>query len=96
MKIITLGSALAVALTSTFAISSPAMARDNAAAEQTGHYEWRNAPTYGPRAIPRRVRVWVGQPQMAANCDCSMITVGQSEVAACMGMPQSNQSRPNG
>lgn len=96
MKIIVLGSALAAALISTFAISSPAVARDSASTEQAGHYEWRNAPKYGPKAIPRHVRVWVGPPQMAANCDCSMMKVGQAEAAACMGMPKSGQSQSNG
>ena len=96
MKIIALGSALAVAFISSLAVSSPAMAGDTAAAEQTGHYEWRNTPNYGPRAVPGRVRVWVGQPHMAKNCDCSMDKVAQSEPAACIGMVQSNQSRPNG
>ena len=96
MKIIALSSALTAALISTFAISSPAMARDSASTEQAGHYEWRNAPTYGPKAIPRRVQVWVGPPKMAANCDCSMMKVGQAEAAACMGMPKSSQSQSNG
>ena len=96
MKIIALSSALAVALISTFAISSPAVARDSVSTEQTGHYEWRNAPTYGPKAIPRRVQVWVGPPKMAANCDCSMMKAGQAEAAACMGMPKSSQLHTNG
>ena len=95
MKIIALGSALAVALISTFAMSSPALAQGGASADQSGHYEWRSASTFGPRAMPHQVRVWIGPPQMAANCDCSMMKGGQADAAACMGMPKSGQSHPN-
>ena len=96
MKIITLSSALAVAFISTFAISLPVMARDSVSTEQSGHFEWRNAPSFGPKAISRRVQVWVGPPKMAANCDCSMMKAGQAEAAACMGMPKSSQSQSKG
>ena len=96
MKIIKHGAALAVALISTLATSSPAMAQDGGSAGQSGHYEWRSAPTFGPRAIPHRVRVWVGPPQMAANCDCSMMKADEAEATACMGMSKNGQSHPNG
>lgn len=58
---------LAVAV-AALATASVAPARNGAA----GHYEWRDAPLAGPRAIAHRVRLWVvdGQASMA-NCDCS-------------------------
>lgn len=96
MKIIALGSAIAVALISTIAVSSPAMAQHGTSSEQTGHYEWRDAPAIGPRAIPHRVQVWIGALQMASNCACSMMKAGKAEAAACMEMPKSGQPHPNG
>ena len=96
MKIIAFGSALAAALISTIAMSSPVMAQGTPPAEQAGHYEWHSAPTFGSRAIARSVRVWVGPSRMAATCDCSMMTAGHAEAAACMGMAKAGQPHSNG
>jgi hypothetical protein len=96
MKIIALGSALAAALISTIAMSPPALAHDTTSTDQSGHFEWRSAPTFGPRAIDHSVRVWVGPPRMAANCDCSMMKGGQAQAAACMGMPKASQPHTTG
>ena len=40
---------------------------------QSGHYEWRQSPNYGPRApsmSPRRV--WVPDAPQMANCNCPL------------------------
>lgn len=51
-----------------FAAASTASAQSNGG----GHYEWRDAPAAGPRAIPQRVRHWVMDRQpSSADCDCA-------------------------
>jgi hypothetical protein len=48
----------------------------------TGHYEWRQTPSYGPRAplaAPRRV--WVSDSPQMANCTCDMM---QMSAVDCM------------
>ena len=55
-----------------------------------GHYEWRDAPIAGPRAISQRVRVWVSdEPTSVANCDCSMM---KADTSGCM-MDMSGKGR---
>ena len=47
-----------------------------------GHWEWRAAPQYGPRATgPARVRIWVPESRDIASCDCAMM---QASAADCM------------
>lgn len=65
--------AFGIASTSAAAQSSP---------NASGHYEWRPAPQFGPRAAggaPRRV--WVPDKPHAAECDCDMM---RSHPADCM------------
>ena len=66
------------AVAAAVATASVASAHDRAG----GHYEWRDAPAAGPRAIPHRVRLWVSdQPTRMASCKCSMMPAAQS---SCM------------
>lgn len=59
----------------TFASASLASAHENVG----GHFEWRDAPTFGPRAIPHRIRLWVPDEQAtAANDCCAMPKAGAS------------------
>lgn len=70
MKNFALGLALAAALISTIALSSPAQAQDSkATAPQTGHYEWRDAPAVGQKQAPYRLRVWVGPKMETASAE---------------------------
>lgn len=79
--IITLAAAAAA-----LATASVASAKDTAG----GHYEWRDAPWAGPKAIPHRERVWVRDEQTAtASCDCSMM---QADASGCM-MDRSGKGR---
>ena len=53
-------------------------------ANQAGHWEWRSGPSYGPRApIPAMRRVWVGDAQQTAACDCAMMKQASN---SCMSM----------
>lgn len=90
MKTFTVLAALAVA----FAVSAPGFAQDTTTSPQTGHWEWRSQPSYGPRAPLRApVRVWVpanaaaasGQTK-SANCDCAMMHASAENAADCMKM----------
>lgn len=66
------------AAAATFFGASVASAHDNAG----GHFEWRDAPAIGPRAVPHRIRLWVRDEQaMMANCDCSMM---KADSSGCM------------
>ncbi len=52
--------------------------------DQSGHYEWRAARQYGPRAtLKAPERVWVSNSQKMANCDCDMMKMNAD---ACMKM----------
>lgn len=74
MKMILTLAAVAAAL----ATASASSAHDVA----SGHYEWRDAPVVGPRAISHRVRVWVrNERTTVANCDCSMM---KADASGCM------------
>ena len=53
---------------------------------QSGHYEWRQSPNYGPRApsmSPRRV--WVPDAPQMANCNCDMMKMSAAD--CMMNMP---------
>jgi hypothetical protein len=61
---------------------SPRCAAADASRTPQGHWEWRSAPQYGPRATgPARVRIWVPQSRDIASCDCAMM---QASAADCM------------
>lgn len=96
MNIYIRAAAMATALASS-ASAIPAFA-DTAPASQTGHFEWRTQPSYGPRAPTRApVRVWVGDARpMAAGCDCPMMRGAQTQALACMGMSATDRADPRG
>lgn len=96
MNIFIRAAAMAAALASS-ASAYPAFA-DTTPSPQTGHFEWRTQPSYGPRAPTRApVRVWVGDPRpMAAGCDCPMMRGTQAQASACMGMSANDRADPRG
>lgn len=96
MNIYIRAAAMAAALASS-ASAIPAFA-DTTTASQTGHFEWRAQPSYGPRAPTRApVRVWVGDARpMAADCDCPMVRGTQARASACMGMSATDRADPRG
>lgn len=70
--------AAAMAALSTFAL--PAIAHAQEAAPSQGHYEWRQAQQYGPRApIQPPRRVWVADNAEVANCDCAMMKMAPAD-----------------
>lgn len=72
---------LPAALVAALSLAAPALATDASRTPQ-GHWEWRPAPQYGPRATgPARVRIWVPQSRDMASCDCAMM---QASAAGCM------------
>lgn len=96
MNIYVRAAAMAAALASS-ASAIPAFA-DTTSASQTGHFEWRTQPSYGPRAPTRApVRVWVGDARpMAAGCDCAMMHGTPAQASACMGMSANDCADPRG
>lgn len=53
--------------------------------QQSGHYEWKSVPQYGPRVTgPVQRRVWVPDTKQAASCDCDMMKMSSASVADCM------------
>ena len=90
----------AAAMAAAFAWSVPALPAfaDTAPASQTGHFEWRAQPSYGPRAPTRApVRVWVGDAKATNSaCDCPMMWGGQAQASACMGMSATDRADPRG
>lgn len=96
MNIYVRAAAMAAALASS-ASAIPAFA-DTAAPSQTGHFEWRAQPSYGPRAPLRApVRMWVADASpMAAGCDCPMMRGAQAQATACMGMSATDRADPRG
>lgn len=53
--------------------------------QQSGHYEWKSVPQYGPHATgPAQRRVWVPDAVQAANCDCDMMKMSSAGAADCM------------
>lgn len=88
----------AIALASFVSAVSPAAAQTAPVAAGTGHYEWRVAPSYGPKApIRAPIRVWVGPQSPAAAdlaaCDCSMMQHGDSGMKAMPSTPSDTQGR---
>ncbi len=78
MKTFHLVAAVAVVLPfagAAYAASAPVDA-------SAGHYEWRQTPSYGPRAplaAPRRI--WVSDIAQVANRACDMVRM---KAAGCM------------
>jgi len=96
MNIYVRAAAIAAALALS-ASAIPAFA-DTTSASQTGHFEWRTQPSYGPRAptrAPVRVRVGDARP-IAAGCDCPMMRRTQAQASACMGMSATDRADPRG
>lgn len=89
-------AAMAAALASS-ASAVPAFA-DTTPTTQTGHFEWRTPPSYGPRAPTRApVRVWVGDAKPAASaCDCPMMRGVQAQASTCMDMSATDRADPRG
>jgi len=53
--------------------------------QQSGHYEWKSVPQYGPRATgPAQRRVWVPDTTQVASCDCDMMKMSSTGAADCM------------
>ena len=53
--------------------------------QQSGHYEWKSVPQYGPRATgPAQRRVWVPDATQVAACDCDMMKMSSTDAADCM------------
>jgi hypothetical protein len=53
--------------------------------QQSGHYEWKSVPQYGPRAVgPTQRRGWVPDSTQVANCDCDMMKMSSAGAADCM------------
>lgn len=85
MKTINLSAAAIAAALSAFAITAPAFAQDAPTASARGHYEWRQAPNYGPRApLQGARRVWVPDATQVASCDCDMMKMSSTGAADCM------------
>lgn len=82
------------ALAAVFTVSAPALAQNTAPPAETGHWEWRSQPSFGPRAPLRApVRVWVPANAAAAsteakpaNCDCAMMHASAEQAADGMEM----------
>ena len=88
MKTFKVAAAIVAASLSAF-ITAPAFAQSQASTPGQGHYEWRQAPQYGPRApLQSARRVWVPDATQVAACDCDMMKMSSTDAAACMkGMP---------
>src|SRR3546814_7686129 len=73
---------LSVALVAALSLTASAWAADNSQTTPQGHWEWRSAPQYGPRATgPAQKRVWVPDQAQMANCTCDMM---KTHAADCM------------
>lgn len=91
MKNLIKTAAIAAAL-SALASTTAAFAADTAPTSQTGHFEWRGQPSFGPRSPTRApIRVWVADDSaMAATCG------GADRAADCMAMPTKGRSAIQG
>lgn len=62
-----------------------ALTAGSSAIAQTGHWEWRSAPQYGPSKTnlpPRRLKVWVKDEMASADCDCAMMHEAKADCMA--------------
>lgn len=72
------------AMAAAFSIAGAAYASP-APIDASGHYEWRQIPSYGPRtplAAPRRV--WVSDSPQTANCACDMMRMSAADCMKAM------------
>lgn len=68
------------AMATAFSFAGAAYAAPAPIDASTGHYEWRQSPSYGPRAplaAPRRV--WVSDSSQMANCACDMMRMSAAD-----------------
>lgn len=64
--------------------------------QQSGHYEWKSVPQYGPRApLQGQRRVWVPDTTQVAACDCDMMKMSSTGAADCMKQMHSMASPPS-
>lgn len=62
-----------------------ALATASSAIAQSGHWEWRSAPQYGPSKTnlpPRRLKFWVKDEMASADCDCAMMHEAKADCMA--------------
>ncbi|HEY9579453.1 MAG TPA: hypothetical protein VIR65_06270 [Rhizorhapis sp.] len=84
---------LSVALVAALSLTASAWAADNSQTTPQGHWEWRSAPQYGPRATgPAQKRVWVPDQAQMANCTCDMM---KTHAADCMKSMHDGHSMPS-
>jgi hypothetical protein len=84
MKTFKIAAAIVAASISAFTFA-PAFAQGDATSTGQGHYEWRQAPNYGPRApLQGARRVWVPDAKQMASCDCDMMKMSSTGAADCM------------
>src|SRR3546814_19655935 len=61
--------------------------------QQSGHYEWKSVPQYGPRTTgPAQRRVWVSDTAPVASCDCDMMKMSGTDAANCMKQMHNRRS----
>lgn len=78
MKTFKIAAAIIAVAASAFTVA-PAFAQ-GAASSSKGHYEWRTAPQYGPRApLQTQRRVWVPDAPQMANCNCDMMKMNAAD-----------------
>jgi hypothetical protein len=68
------------------ALAAPvaAFAGQAAHSQQSGHYEWKSVPQYGPRVTGQaQRRVWVPNTTQVASCDCDMMKMSSTDAAEC-------------
>lgn len=64
--------------------------------QQSGHYEWKSVPQYGPRATgPVQRRVWVPDTKQVASCDCDMMKMNAADCMKEMHSMASPSSAPS-
>lgn len=84
MKTFKVAAAIVAASLSAFTFA-PAFAQGAAPGAAQGHYEWQQAPQYGPRApLQSARRVWVPDAMQMASCGCDMMKMSAAAAAACM------------
>jgi hypothetical protein len=64
--------------------------------QQSGHYEWKSVPQYGPRApLQGQRRVWVPDAPQMANCNCDMMKMSAADCMKEMHSMASPSSAPS-
>lgn len=84
MKTFEVAAAIVAASLSAFT-TAPAFAQGEASTPAQVHYEWQQAPQYGPRApLQSARRVLVPDAMEMASCGCDMMKMSGAAAAACM------------